>query len=69
MTNYLSKQQYSQAKARLTRAKKKGPRAVIAEVSATFNAWDDGGYAWPDDWSRWQIAAEDAEYELMRSAS
>lgn len=64
MTNYLSRQQYSQAKARLTRAKKKGPQAVIEEVEFTYSAWTDGGYAWPDDWARWARAKEDANMEL-----
>lgn len=64
MTKYMSKQQHSQAKARLTRAKKKGPEAVIAEVNRTLNGWDMDGYAWPDDWHNWNRAAEDAKMEL-----
>jgi hypothetical protein len=64
MTKYLTNQQYSQAKARLTRAKKKGPEAVIHEVRQTLNGWDMDGYAWPDSWHDWQRAADDAEMEL-----
>jgi hypothetical protein len=59
---YLTQKQYSAAKGRLTRAKKKGPEAVIAEVERTFLDWE--GYAWPDDWRRWESAKEDAEFEL-----
>lgn len=64
MTNYMTKQQYSQAKARLTRARKKGPQAVIAEVTRTFDQWDDGHYAYPDSWHDWERAREDAQHEL-----
>lgn len=64
MANYLTNQQYTQAKARLTRAKKKGPQAVIDEVNRTFAQWDAGDYAWPDSWHTWNIARSDAEMEL-----
>lgn len=64
MTNYLTKQQYSAAKRRLTMAKKKGPEAVLAEVTSTYSQWDDGGYAYPDSWHDWERARNDAQWEL-----
>jgi isopenicillin N synthase-like dioxygenase len=66
---------YSQQKAGLTRAinkAKAGPtlRAVAtvqAEVVRTLEEWSSvewkaahGTNAWPDDWSRWQRALDDA---------
>lgn len=58
---------FAQQKAGLTRALKKGPRAVLAEVARTEHEWDMmvPPY-WPDDWNRWRIAALDAEQELRR---
>lgn len=71
-TNYLTKKQFSQAKARLTRAlnvarKTKTAEAwqrVIDVVDSTYAEWDRGNYAWPDDWHRWNIARGDAEVAL-----
>lgn len=61
MTRYLTAKQYRSAKSRLTRAVNSGdPQKVLAEVAATFVSWDNGDYAYPDDWHRWQIAADDA---------
>jgi len=62
--NYLTKQQYASAKGRLTRAKKLGGQAVIDEVNRTFAEWDDGHYAWPDNWSLWQRAQDDAVTQM-----
>ena len=64
MTKYLNNRQLGAAKTQLTRAKKKGARAVIDEVDATFDRWSDGGYAWPDSWADWQRARDDAEFAL-----
>ena len=64
-TQYLTKQQFSAAKSRLTRAIRSGdPRSVIAEVDATYADWNDGDYAYPDDWHRWERAKGDAEMAL-----
>jgi hypothetical protein len=64
-TQYLTKQQFSNAKRRLTIALRSGDaRKVIAEVDATFADWNDGDYAYPDDWARWQRARDDAEMAL-----
>jgi hypothetical protein len=65
--NYLTKQQFAQAKARLTRAIKKGPQAVIDEVNRTYREWDNGNFAYPDDWHRWERARDDAQYEIART--
>lgn len=65
MTNYLNKQQFSSAKARLTRAKNSGdPQRIIDVVDAQFREWDDGDYAYPDCWHNWQRARMDAEMAL-----
>jgi hypothetical protein len=62
-TKYLTRAQFSAAKSRLTRAVNSGdPQKVIGEVNETFAEWDAGGFAWPDDWSRWERARYDAEY-------
>lgn len=64
-TNYLTRQQVSQAKARLTRAIRSGDHARIIEaVEATYAEWDDGDFAYPDDWHRWERARLDAEIAL-----
>jgi hypothetical protein len=44
----------------LTRAQKQGDVAKLVEVIArTVLEWDEIG-CWPDDWSRWQGALDDA---------
>ena len=62
--NYLTQAQYSAAKSALTRAKKKGPDAVIQEVSRRYAHWNDNDYVYPDDWHRWERAQSDAELAL-----
>lgn len=67
-TQYLSKGQYRAAKSRLTRAiNSKDPLRVIDTVRAQFTEWDEGNYAYPDDWSRWYRAAEDATLARRRA--
>jgi len=67
MTNYLTQKEFRAAKSRLTRAINSGdPQKVIDEVDRTFDAWDAGSYAWPDDWARWERAREDAAMSLRR---
>lgn len=47
-------------KAALTRAVKTGDAEKIAQVcKAAIVEWDEIG-AWPDDWSRWERALNDA---------
>jgi len=51
---------YRQQKKILTELVNKGePEAILAEVHKTFAEWDKSGM-WPDNWSRWQRAADDA---------
>lgn len=51
--------EFPKQKAALTRAKKKGFAAVVATTRTTIAQWDETG-AWPDDWSAWQRAIDDA---------
>lgn len=87
MTQYLTRQQFSNAKRRLTTLQNKlqkvspegnyalplrdkhDPRIsvfqkIVAEVDRTFQEWDDGGFAYPDDWHRWNVARDDALWAL-----
>ena len=52
-------QVYPKQKSALTRAMKKGYPAVVSACIAAVQEWDSIG-AWPDDWSRWQRALDDA---------
>jgi hypothetical protein len=62
-TKYLTKSQYSGAKARLTRVVNSGDhQKVIETVEAQYRAWDEGDFAYPDDWHRWERARSDAEH-------
>lgn len=54
-------------KSALTRAKKKGPEAVLAAVDAFFADFDNKGVPLPDNWHTWNIAKYDAENELRRN--
>jgi hypothetical protein len=66
MTNHLTKKQLTAAKSRLTRAINSGdPQKVIGVVDDTFAEWDDGDYAYPDDWHRWERARSDAAMALV----
>lgn len=67
----LAKKQSAQIKAALTRATKiTEPKlryeAVLAACKLAVKAWERWG-AWPDAWSRWQIALDDAFYNMQRS--
>lgn len=69
MTNYLDNKQFRAAKSRLTRAVNSGdPHKVVAEVTRTFAEWNDGDYAYPDDWHRWERALRDAECAIQWGA-
>ena len=61
---YLTNRQMATLKGRLTRAKKKGPRAVILEVTHAYEVFDD--HVWPDSWHTWDIASRDAEHAIRR---
>lgn len=61
MTNYVSNAMYSRQKSALTRAVNSGDAVKIeTAVRKTVTEWNDGHYAWPDDWSRWQRALDDS---------
>jgi len=65
-TVYVTKAEFTRQKARLTRAKNSGdPLEVLAAVEKTMAEWR--GKAWPDDWSRWSVALDDAYYAYVRS--
>lgn len=49
-------------KAALTRAKKKTPADVIAVCEQAFADFDS--YGWPDNWSLFQRAFDDAQFAL-----
>lgn len=48
----------------LTRAKKKGPEAVLKSVEAAYADLDNG--IWPDNWHLWQRAEMDAKMEICQ---
>lgn len=67
MINYeLGNQESSKLKAALTRAEKKGYEAVLAACKHAVTRWNVWG-AWPDNWSRWQRALDDAAYAAQRA--
>lgn len=67
MPLYMSNKEWSSWKRKLTIAKKKGPEAVV-KVCEEFFAREDEGYCLPDDWHIFNIAREDAQFELRRAA-
>lgn len=60
----LDKQSYRAHKSALTRAKKVGPEKVALVCAAALQDFEDNGY--PDDWHRWQVALQDAQFEIWR---
>ena len=75
---YLSQKDYSNAKRRLTKAenalqraegvegKIKAAERLYHEAVDTMRLWSAEGYCYPDDWHRWQRAANDAEMTILR---
>ena len=52
-------------RARLTRATRSGnPNAVVLACRDAVVEWNRPGSMWPDDWSRWQRALDDATGSL-----
>lgn len=51
-------------KSALTRAKKIGPEKVIEVCTIALDDFQDNGY--PDCWSLWQRALEDAQLDIRR---
>lgn len=65
MAYTLTQQEFSGLKSRLTRAKKKGPEAVVAAVEHAVKVFDEKG--WPDNWPTWGVALRDAAFTLRRA--
>ena len=64
---YVTNEEYRKQKAALTRAINSGNgRRVLAAVEKATDEWR--GKAWPDDWSRWRRALEDASQTERRHA-
>ena len=69
MIDYAAAQKlFVKHKAALTRAEKKGPEAVMAEVTKFYADFEKAGFPLPDDWARWERAKYDAEMKIMRRA-
>ena len=67
------KKVYPKQKGTLTRATKitdpiKRYRAVLALCEKAVQEWDVIG-AWPDEWSRWQRALDDATFAAQRAGA
>lgn len=58
---------FTKHKGALTRAKKKGPEAIIKVCDAFFEDFEDNDLPLPDRWHIWQRAKEDAENNLRRA--
>lgn len=64
-TEYVSNETHRRLKSQLTRAERSGqPIKVLAAVEAALEGWR--GKAWPDDWSRWSRALQDAYQARVR---
>ncbi len=63
-----AKRSFRKQKAALTRARKKGPQAVIDAVNAAYAEWNALDIPFPDGWRLWENAKRDAELELRRAA-
>ena len=58
---------YVQFKSKLTRAiNSKDPEKVLTEVKAFEDYYKQSKDGIPDDWARWQRAADDATVKLKR---
>lgn len=57
---YLDNATFRKQRTALTRAVNSGdPEKIRSTVIKTVRAWNEGGYAWPDSWARWQVALND----------
>jgi hypothetical protein len=65
----LAQKLFTKHKAALTRAKKKGPGAVMQACDKFFAEFEDNDLPLPDDWHRWNIARLDAEMEMRRNGA
>lgn len=62
----LAKVEGPKLKAELTRAEKKGFAAVLVACKHAVSRWEVWG-AWPDAWSNWQRALDDAAHKHNRT--
>lgn len=64
----LQRKIYRGFKTQLTRALNKRDWRKVIEVADAFNCYysDPAHPPFPDDWSRWQRAKDDAQYQLKR---
>lgn len=70
MTNYIDNATFRKQKSALTRAINSGdPLKVARAVQKTVKEWEDGDFAWPDDWHRWNIAYGDAVFAVRREGN
>lgn len=53
-------------KGALTRARKRGPRAVVKAVKAFYDEFREHDLPLPDSWHTWEIAERDALHQIMR---
>lgn len=53
-------------KGALTRARKKGPRAVVQAVNAFYDEFREHDLPLPDAWHTWDVAKRDALYAIHR---
>lgn len=60
-SNYLAQ------KRALTKAKKEGPKAVLAAVEVAMASFEKHGY--PDQWHDWERAKDDALFAYQRHAT
>lgn len=66
-TRTAENRQWTQQKSALTRAiNSKDPAKIIATTVKTVGEWEEKGF-WPDAWSRWQRALDDA-FNIARDA-
>jgi hypothetical protein len=56
------KRVYPKQKAALTQAQKRSYSDVLAACRKAVQEWEEIG-AWPDNWSRWQRALDDAAFK------
>jgi hypothetical protein len=62
------KRVYPKQKAALTRAQQWGYSHVLAACRKAVQEWEEIG-AWPDNWSRWQRALDDAAFKANVNSS
>jgi hypothetical protein len=66
---YITNEEFRRQKSALTRAINSGdPEKVLRTVEKTVKEEWAGNTAWPDDWSRWRNALEDASQKARRQA-